>query len=382
MTRHITCIEDLRQRAKRRVPKVFYDYVDSGSWTEASYRGNEADLARLTLRPRVARDVGNRQLGATLVGHKAAMPVAIAPTGMAGMQHADGEILLAQAAKAAGIPYAMSIMSICSMEDVARATGAPFWFQLYMMQDRSFMDRLMDRASAAGVSALILSLDLQVLSQRHSDIKNNRGAAVFALSRLPQLMARPRWCWGMARTRRHNFGNVAGHVEGVTDIAAVGRWTVDQFCATVTWDDVRRVRDRWKGKLILKGILDEEDAIAAADIGADAIVVSNHGGRQLDGAPSPILVLPRIAQAVGQRTEVLMDSGIRSGQDVLKAIASGARGVLLGRAALYGLGAGGQQGVETCLSIIRKELDLTLAMCGLRDVADVSAAILDQPRQA
>ena len=382
MARHITCIEDLRQLAKRRVPKVFYDYVDSGSWSEASYRGNEVDLARVTLRPRVARDLSDRQLGTTLVGQHSSMPVAIAPTGMAGMQHADGEILLAKAAKAAGIPYAMSIMSICSMEDVARATDAPFWFQLYMMQDHGFMDRLMERAEAAGVTALIVSLDLQVLSQRHSDIRNNRSAAVFALSRLPQLMRRPRWCWGMARTRRHDFGNINGHVEGVTDIASAGRWTVEQFPPTVSWDDVRRVRDRWKGKLILKGILDEEDAAISADVGADAIVVSNHGGRQLDGAASPILVLPRIAGAVGNRTEVLMDSGIRSGQDVLKALASGAKGVLLGRAPLYGLGAGGQRGVETCLGIIRKELDLSLAMCGLRDIADVSSAILDQPRLA
>lgn len=368
--------------ARRRVPKVFYDYVDSGSWSEATYRGNEADLARLTLRSRVVRDLRDRRLATTLAGQEASMPVAIAPTGMAGMQRADGEILAAQAAEKAGIPFSLSTMSICSIEDVARATHAPFWFQIYMMQDWDFLNRLIDRAAAAGCSALIVSVDLQMLSQRHSDIRNNRGAAVFALSRLPQLIRRPRWCLGMARTRRHNFGNIAGHVDGVRDIAAVGRWTVEQFCPVVEWDDLRRIRDRWKGRLILKGIMDEADALAAAEVGADAIVVSNHGGRQLDGAPSSITVLPRIARAVEGRTEVLMDGGIRSGQDVLKALASGARGVLIGRAYLYGLAAGGREGVETCLSIIRKELDLSMAMCGLRDVRDVSPAILDEPRRA
>lgn len=382
MASHITCIEDLRRMARRRVPKVFYDYVDSGSWSETTYRGNEADLARLTLRSRVVRDLRDRRLATTLAGQEASMPVAIAPTGMAGMQRADGEILAAQAAEKAGIPFSLSTMSICSIEDVARATHAPFWFQIYMMQDWDFLNRLIDRAAAAGCSALIVSVDLQMLSQRHSDIRNNRGAAVFALSRLPQLIRRPRWCLGMARTRRHNFGNIAGHVDGVRDIAAVGRWTVEQFCPVVEWDDLRRIRDRWKGRLILKGIMDEADALAAAEVGTDAIVVSNHGGRQLDGAPSSITVLPRIARAVEGRTEVLMDGGIRSGQDVLKALASGARGVLIGRAYLYGLAAGGREGVETCLSIIRKELDLSMAMCGLRDVRDVSPAILDEPRRA
>lgn len=380
MTTHITCIEDLRQKARRRVPKVFYDYVDSGSWSEATYRGNEVDLARLTLKSRVVRDLRDRSLATTLAGQKASMPVALAPTGMAGMQRADGEILAAQAAEAAGVPFTMSTMSICSIEDVARATQSPFWFQIYMMQDRAFLTRLMDRAAAARCSALVVSLDLQMLSQRHTDIKNNRGAAIFALSRLPQLIRRPRWCLEMVRTRRHNFGNIAGHVDGVKDIAAVGRWTVDQFCPVLEWDDLRWIREQWKGKLILKGVMDEEDAVTAAEVGADAIVVSNHGGRQLDGAPSSITVLPRIARAVEGKTEVLMDSGIRSGQDVLKAIASGAHGVLIGRAYLYGLAAGGREGVETCLSIIRKELDLSMAMCGLRDVRDVSSAILDEPR--
>jgi L-lactate dehydrogenase (cytochrome) len=376
MGKPITTVEDLRSLARKKVPKVFFDYVDSGSWTEATFRSNSADLAAMTFWPRVVRDLRSRSTQTVLAGQAASMPVAIAPTGSAGMQHADGEILAAQAAEAAGVPYTLSAVSICSIEDVARHTTRPFWSQIHFMEDKGFVDRLIDRAAAVACSALVVTLDIQVHAQRHSDIRNNRTAAMFTLARLPQFISRPGWCMQMLGTRRRNFGNIVGHVEGLTDVSGVANWAAHQLSSCIEWDDLRRVRDRWKGKLIVKGVTHPDDARAAVAIGADALVVSNHGGRQLDGALSTIRALPHVLAAVGPDTEVLMDGGIRSGQDVLKALAIGAKGVLIGRAHLYGLGAGGRKGVEKCLEIIRKELDLTMAMCGVSDIRQVSPAIL------
>ena len=376
----VTTIEDLRRVAKRRVPRMFYDYCDSGSWTESTYRANEADFAAIKLRQRVAVDMTDRTLATTMAGQAVAMPVALAPTGLTGMQRADGEILAARAAEAAGVPFTLSTMSICSIEDVAEHATKPFWFQLYFMRDRAFNDRLIDRAKAAGCSALVLTLDLQILGQRHKDIRNGLSAPPrFTPATLLDLMTKPRWCWHMLQTRRRTFRNIVGHVEGVADTRSISAWTAEQFDPRLDWDDVRRIRDRWQGPLILKGILDVEDAARAAETGAEALVVSNHGGRQLDGAPSSIAVLPEIADAVGHRIEVLMDGGIRSGQDVLKALALGAKGVFVGRAFLYGLGAYGQAGVSQCLDIIRRELDMTMALCGHRDIRAVDRSILRAP---
>jgi len=373
----ITNIEDLRVLAEKRVPRMFYDYADSGSWTEGTYRANESDFRRILLRQRVAVNMENRSTRVTMVGQEAAMPVAIAPTGLTGMQHADGEILAALAAKKFGIPFTLSTMSICSIEDIAAATGAPFWFQLYWMRDRDFMERLMDRAKAAGVNALMLTLDLQVLGQRHKDLKNGMTAPPKpTLANILNLMTKPRWCLGMARTRRHGFGNLIGHAKGVSDMSSLGAWTREQFDPKLDWNDVEWIKKRWGGKLILKGIMDLEDARLAADSGADALIVSNHGGRQLDGAPSSIAALPAIADALGSRIEVWMDGGIRSGQDVLKAWALGARGTLIGRAFLYGLGALGEAGVAKCLEILHKELDITMAFCGHTQLRQVDRHIL------
>jgi L-lactate dehydrogenase (cytochrome) len=373
----ITCIEDLRQLAQARVPRMFYDYADSGSWTEGTYRANESEFQKLKLRQRVAVNMSNRSTRTTMVGVDTAMPVAIAPTGLTGMQHADGEMLAACAAKDFGVPFTLSTMSICSIEDIAAATGTPFWFQLYWMRDRDFMDRLMDRAKAANCSALVLTLDLQVLGQRHKDLKNGLTAPPKpTLSNILDLMTKPRWCLGMAGTRRHGFGNLIGHAKGVSDMSSLGAWTREQFDPELDWNDVEWIKKRWGGKLILKGIMDPEDARLAADSGADALVVSNHGGRQLDGAPASIEALPAIVDAVGQRIEVHMDGGIRSGQDVLKAIALGARGTYIGRAFLYGLGALGQAGVTKALDIIHKELDVTMAFCGHTDIQHVDRRIL------
>jgi L-lactate dehydrogenase (cytochrome) len=373
----ITNIEDLRLLARRRVPKMFYDYADSGSWSESTYRANEADLAKIKFRQRVAVDLEGRSLRAKMLGQDVAMPVAIAPAGLAGMQHADGEILAARAAEAFGVPYTLSTMSICSIEDVAANTTAPFWFQLYMMRDRDFMERLIARAHAARCSALMLTLDLQLLAQRHKDLKNGLSTPPkLTLANLIDMLRRPRWCLGMLRTRRHRFGNIVGHVRGVSDVSSLSKWTAEQFDPRLTWSDIAWVKQRWPGKLILKGIMDPEDAMLAADSGADALVVSNHGGRQLDGAPSSIEALPRIVEAVGARIEVWMDGGIRSGQDVLKALALGARGTLIGRAPLYGLGAMGEAGVTCCLSLIAQELDMTMALCGRKRLADVDRSIL------
>ncbi len=373
----ITDIEDLRVLAEKRVPRMFYDYADSGSWTESTYRANESDFQRLKLRQRVAVNMENRSLRTQMIGIDVAMPVAIAPTGLTGMQHADGEMLGAIAAKKFGIPFTLSTMSICSIEDIAAATNAPFWFQLYWMRDRDFMDRLMDRAKAANCSALVLTLDLQVLGQRHKDIKNGLTAPPKpTLANILNLMTKPRWCLGMAGTRRHGFGNLIGHAKGVSDMTSLSTWTKEQFDPKLDWNDVEWIKKRWGGKLILKGIMDEEDARLAADSGADALVVSNHGGRQLDGAPSSIEALPAIADAVGSRIEVWMDGGIRSGQDVLKAWALGARGTMIGRAFLYGLGAMGEAGVTKALEIIAKELDITMAFCGHTDIRTVDRKIL------
>ncbi|MEO6408759.1 MAG: alpha-hydroxy acid oxidase [Burkholderiaceae bacterium] len=373
----ITEIEDLRRLAQRRVPRMFYDYADSGSWTEGTYRANQADFQDILLRQRVAVNMDNRSTATTMAGVPVAMPVGIAPTGLTGMQHADGEILAARAAQRFGIPFTLSTMSICSIEDIAQATRAPFWFQLYWMRDRDFMDSLMDRAKAAGVSALMLTLDLQVLGQRHKDLKNGLTAPPKpTLANILNLMGKPRWCLGMARTKRHGFGNLIGHAKGVSDMSSLGTWTKEQFDPRLDWNDVAWIKKRWGGKLILKGIMDVEDGRFAADSGADALVVSNHGGRQLDGAPSSIRALPEIADAVGPRIEVWMDGGIRSGQDVLKAWALGARGTLIGRAMLWGLGAMGEAGVAKALEIIHKELDITMAFCGHTDIRNVDRKIL------
>ncbi len=373
----ITCIEDLRRLAQRRVPRMFYDYADSGSWAEVTYRANEADFPGIQLRQRVAIDVQTRNLRTQMIGQDVAMPVALAPTGFTGMQHADGEILAARAAERFGIPFTLSTMSICSIEDVASHTKAPFWFQLYVMRDRGFIERLIERARAARCSALMLTLDLQILAQRHKDLKNGLSAPPKpTLANLIDLATKPRWCLAMLRTRRRQFGNIVGHVTGVDDLSSLSAWTAQQFDPRLSWDDVAWIKNRWGGKLILKGIMDPEDAARAVASGADALIVSNHGGRQLDGAPSAIRALPPIVEAVGSRIEVWMDGGIRSGQDVLKAIALGARGTLIGRAFLYGLGALGEAGVSRCLEIIRNELDLTMALCGRTDIRDVNRSIL------
>lgn len=374
----ITNIEDLRVIAKRRVPRMFYDYADSGAWTEGTYRANEDDFQKIKLRQRVAVNMEGRSTRSTMIGEEVAMPVAIAPTGMAGMQHADGEILGARAAKAFGIPFTLSTMSICSLEDIAEATDRhPFWFQLYVMRDRKFIERLIERARAANVSALQLTLDLQILGQRHKDIKNGLTAPPKpTLKNLMNLATKPHWCMGMLGTKRRTFRNIAGHAESVKDLSSLSSWTAEQFDPTLSWADVEWIKKIWGGKLILKGIMDVEDARLAASSGADALIVSNHGGRQLDGAPSSIAALPAIAEAVGTEIEVWMDGGIRSGQDVLKARALGARGTLIGRSFLYALGAYGEAGVTRALQIIQRELDLTMAFCGRTQIDEVNSSIL------
>jgi L-lactate dehydrogenase (cytochrome) len=373
----ITCIEDLRVLARRRVPRMFYDYADAGSWTESTYRANEADFAKILFRQRVAVNLADRSTRSQMVGQDVAMPVALAPTGLTGMQRADGEILAARAAEKFGVPFTLSTMSICSIEDVAAHTSKPFWFQLYVMRDRDFMYRLIDRAKAANCSALVLTMDLQLLGQRHKDLRNGMSAPPkLTLANIANMMMHPRWCLGMLGTKRHGFGNIIGHAGSVTDMSSLSAWTTQQFDLGLSWADVEPIRKRWGGKLIIKGVMDAEDAKLAADCGADALIVSNHGGRQLDGTESSIAALPRIVEAVGQRIEVHMDGGVRSGQDVLRALALGAKGVHIGRPFLYGLGALGEAGVTTCLEIIRNELDLTMAFCGVRDVRMVDGTIL------
>lgn len=373
----ITTIDDLRVLAKRRVPRMFYDYADSGSWTESTYRANAADFADMKFRQRVAVNLEHRSLQTTMVGQTVAMPVALAPTGLTGMQHADGEILAAQAAEQFGVPFTLSTMSICSIEDVAAHTTKPFWFQMYVMKDREFIYRLIDRAKAANCSALVLTLDLQMLGQRHKDIRNGLSAPPkLTIANIVNMATKPRWCLGMAGTRRHGFGNIVGHASDVSDMSSLSAWTAQQFDLALSWKDVEWIKQRWGGKLIIKGIMDAEDARLAVASGADALIVSNHGGRQLDGALSSIRALPGIVDAVGSEIEIHMDGGIRSGQDVLRAIALGAKGVYIGRPFLYGLGALGRPGVTKCLDIIRNELDITMAFCGLTDITTVDKGIL------
>ena len=374
----ITTIEDLRVLAKKRVPRMFYDYADSGSWTESTYRANESDFDKIKFRQRVAVNMENRTTRTTMLGENVAMPVAIAPTGLTGMQHADGEILAARAAKKFGIPFTLSTMSICSIEDVAKATDRhPFWFQLYVMRDRAFIERLIDRAKEANCSALVVTLDLQIIGQRHKDIINGLSAPPkLTLPNILNMMTKPRWGLGMLGTPRRQFGNIVGHVKGVENMGSLSEWTAKQFDPALSWNDVEWIKKRWGGKLVLKGIQDVEDARLGADSGADALIVSNHGGRQLDGAPSSISALPAIVDAVGHRMEVHMDGGIRSGQSVLKAWALGARGTYIGRSMLYGLGAMGEEGVTKALQIIHKELDLTMAFCGHTDIHKVDKSIL------
>ncbi|MGB3897514.1 MAG: alpha-hydroxy acid oxidase [Mesorhizobium sp.] len=370
-------IADLKEKARRRVPKMFFDYADSGALTESTYAANEADFGKIRLRQRVLVDMTGRSLASTMIGEKVSMPVALAPTGSTGMQHADGEILAAQAAQEFGVPFTLSTMSICSLEAVAEATTKPFWFQLYVMRDRDFVYNLIDRAKAAKCSALVLTLDLQILAQRHKDLRNGLSAPPkFTPSSIWQLASRPGWCLKMAGTKHRTFGNIVGHAKGVGDLSSLASWTNEQFDPKLSWNDVEWIKERWGGKLILKGILDKEDAVMATKTGADAIIVSNHGGRQLDGAPSSISVLEEIADAVGDKIEVHMDGGIRSGQDVLRALCLGAKGVYIGRPFLYGLGANGKAGVTKALEIIRKELDTTLALCGRRDIGEVGKDML------
>jgi L-lactate dehydrogenase (cytochrome) len=370
-------IRDLKALAKRRVPKMFFDYADSGAWTEGTYRANEEDFHKIKLRQRVLVDMTNRSLESTMIGQKVSMPLALSPTGLTGMQHADGEMLAAKAAEDCGVPFTLSTMSICSIEDVASATTKPFWFQLYVMRDRDFVRNLIDRAKAAKCSALVLTLDLQILGQRHKDLRNGLSAPPkFTPKHIWQMATRPLWCMQMLQTKRRSFGNIVGHAKNVSDLSSLSVWTAEQFDPRLSWDDVAWIKELWGGPLILKGILDVEDAKMAARTGADAIIVSNHGGRQLDGAPSSISMLPKIVDAVGDMIEVHLDGGIRSGQDVLKAIALGAKGTYIGRPFLYGLGAGGKAGVTLALDIIRKELDITMALCGKRDIRDISRDVI------
>ena len=377
----ITSIEDLKRMHRLRTPKMFYDYAESGSYTEQTFRENTTDFARLKLRQKVAVDMSNRSTATDIVGLPATMPVALAPVGLTGMQHADGEIHAARAAEKFGVPFCLSTMSICSLEDVAEHTTRPFMFQLYVMKDQDFLAAIIDRAKKVNCSALVLTLDLQILGQRHKDLKNGLSAPPkLTLPTLLDLATRWRWGMGMLQTRRRFFGNIVGHAKGVADPSSLMSWTAEQFDEKLDWDKIARIRDMWGGKLILKGVLDPDDARIAADFGADAIIVSNHGGRQLDGALSSIRMLPHIVKAVGDRVEIHMDSGIRSGQDVLKALALGAHSTWIGRAWIHGLGAMGEAGVTRALEIIRKELDVSMALCGERDVKHLGLRNVMIPR--
>ena len=376
----ITNIDDLKQVYRRRVPKMFFDYTESGSWTEQTFRDNISDFADIRLRQRVAVDMSGRHTRSQMIGHEVALPVALAPVGMTGLQCADGEIKAARAAEAFGVPFTLSTMSICSIEEVAAKTAKPFWFQLYVMRDRDFMKRLMQRAKDAGCSALVITLDLQVLGQRHKDLKNGLSAPPkITIANFLDMATKWAWVIEILSAQRRNFGNIVGHVKGVSDTTSLSSWTAEQFDPQLDWKVVKEIRDRWDGKVILKGILDEEDAKLALNVGADAIIVSNHGGRQLDGAESAIRILPKILEAVGDKIEVHIDSGIRSGQDVLKALALGAKGTYIGRSFVYGLGAMGQKGVTKALEIIQKELETSMALCGCRSVDELSPDILRIP---
>lgn len=377
----ITCIDDLKRLYERRVPRMFFDYAESGSWTEQTFRENTSDFDQIRLRQRVAVDMSNRSTATQMIGQDVSLPVALAPVGLTGMQHADGEIKAARAAEAFGVPFTLSTMSINSIEDVAEATTKPFWFQLYTMKDQDYLRRLIDRAKAAKCSALVITLDLQILGQRHKDLKNGLSAPPkLTPATIANLMTKWRWGIGMLGAKRRHFGNVVGHVEGISDAANLGAWTAEQFDPTLDWSKIEKIKDMWGGPVILKGILDAEDAKMALQVGADAIVVSNHGGRQLDGAISSIKALPSILDAVGDQVEVHLDSGIRSGQDILKAVAMGAKGTYIGRSFVYGLGAMGQAGVTKALEVLHKEFDTSMALCGRRNVADLDRSILMIPQ--
>ena len=377
----ITCIEDLKELYKKRVPRMFYDYAESGSWTESTFRDNEAAFSRIKLRQKILVDMEGRNLSTKMIGEDVAMPVALAPTGLTGMQYPDGEIHAALAAEAFGVPFCLSTMSVCSIEDVAQNTTRPFWFQLYVMKDKDYISRLIQRAKDAGCSALVLTLDLQIMGQRHKDIKNGLSTPPKpTLTNLINIATKPRWAVGMLGTKRRNFGNIVGHVKGLDNMTNLAQWTASQFDPTLDWDDVQWIKDQWGGKLVLKGIMDADDAELAVKSGADALIVSNHGGRQLDGAAASLDVLPEIIDRVGDDIEVWMDGGIRSGQDVIKATALGAKGTMIGRAFLYGLGAMGAEGVTRCLEVISNELDLTMAFCGLKDINLVDESIIWQPK--
>jgi len=376
----ITCIEDLRVLARRRVPKAFFDYADGGSYTESTLRANRADLEAIRLRQRVMVDVSKRSLETSILGETAAAPIILAPVGLTGMQHGDGEILAAQAAEAAGIPYTLSTMSICSIEDVAAATAKPFWFQLYVIRDRGFTKDILARAQAAKCSALVLTVDLQVLGQRHRDLKNGMTVPPeIRLNNIIDMATKPAWALSILRGKRKTFGNLAGHVKGMDDVTSLAEWTNSQFDPALNWNDVAWIKSHWPGKLIIKGILDVEDARIVADLGADALVVSNHGGRQLDGASSSISALPKIADAVGSRIEIMMDGGVRTGADIMRALALGARSCMIGRAYAWGLGAGGKAGVAKTIDILKKELDITMALTGVSRTADIGPQVLVNP---
>ena len=368
----ITCIDDLKRLHRRRTPRMFYDYCESGSYSEQTFRENVSDFAELRLRQKIAVDMSGRSTASTMLGEPVAMPTALAPVGLTGMQRADGEIKAARAAEKFGVPFTLSTMSICSIEDVAAHTTKPFWFQVYTLRDDDFMRRLFDRARAANCSAIVITVDLQILGQRHKDLKNGLSAPPkFTAKSIADMMTKVQWGWEMLQTKRRFFGNIVGHAKGVSDPSSLSSWTAEAFDLTLDWNRIAEFRRMWGGKVILKGILDAEDAQKALSVGADAIVVSNHGGRQLDGALSSIRMLPRILDAVGDKTEVWLDSGIRSGQDMLKALAMGAKGTMIGRSWVYGLGAMGEAGVTKALQIMQKELDITMALCGERDVRNL-----------
>lgn len=373
----ITCVEDLREIYKRRVPKMFIDYAESGSYSEQTLHWNREDLQKIKLKQKILTDVSKRETKTTIAGKPVNVPLVLAPIGLCGMQHANGEILAAKAAAEAGIPFTLSTMSVCSIEDVASETNKPFWFQLYVMKDRTFIRNLIARAAAAKCSALVLTVDLQLLAQRHRDIKN--GLTVppkMKLANILDIMTKPRWAMNILGTKRRSFGNLVGHVKGLTNTGSLGAWTAEQFDPALNWEDVKWIRKLWKGKLIIKGIMEVSDARLALKHGADGIVVSNHGGRQLDGAPSSISALPKIVDAVGDKTEILFDGGVRTGQDLMRGLALGAKGAMIGRAFVYGLGANGQQGVKTAIECIRKELDMSMALCGVNKISEIDGRVL------
>jgi L-lactate dehydrogenase (cytochrome) len=373
----ITCVEDLREIAQNRVPRMFFDYAEAGSYSEQTLRWNREDLQKIRLKQKVLTDVSKRDTKTTIAGKQVSVPLILAPIGLCGMQRADGEILAARAADEAGIPFTLSTMSVCSIEDVASETKKPFWFQLYVMRDREFIRNLIARAAAARCSALVLTVDLQILAQRHRDVKNGLSVPPrMKLANIIDIMTKPRWAFGILGTRRRSFGNLVGHVTGVESTGSLAEWTQQQFDPALNWEDVKWIRKLWKGKLIIKGILEVADAKLALKHGADGVVVSNHGGRQLDGAPSSISALPKIVDAIGDKTEVLFDGGIRSGQDLMRALALGAKGAMIGRAFVYGLGADGQRGVRTAIECIRKEFDMTMALAGVNKVSEIDRRVL------